>query len=203
MKQGVYRGEYRLVYVTPEYITTDSNFLPSLSKSANLVLVAIDEAHCVSQWGHDFRSSYRELNCIRRSCPNTPIVALTATATPLVRKDICFLLKLQNAVVRCTGFDRPNLFLEVKNKVSVEVDILPLMIASTSSNGLKTYSFDGPTVIYCPSKKKTEEVAERLASYGVVCEAYHAGQGVARRKKTHHRFIRDELQVCNEKLLTF
>ena len=192
----VLEGTYRLVYVTPEYITTNENFLQELNRNVQLTLVAIDEAHCVSQWGHDFRSSYRQLDFIRKVVPNVPIITLTATATPIVRNDICLNLKLKNPIVRCTGFDRKNLYLCVRNKTAIMNDLIPLM-TEEFEYGQKKYNFDGTTIIYCPTKKKTEEVASALLSYGIKCETYHAGLSFSRRKKTHYKFIRDELDVSS------
>lgn len=193
-KAGVLRGEYRVVYLTPEYASLDTEFLARVQTSVGLTLVAIDEAHCVSQWGHDFRSSYRSLGCIRDKLPEVPIVALTATATPVVRKDICQSLKLKNASYVCTGFDRPNLYFEVSRKSSsIKDDFKPLLIRTGDRTKIE-YSFDGPTIVYCPTKKATETVARELLGLGVNCEYYHAGISNKERKRVHHLFIRDEIQ---------
>ncbi|XP_012558515.2 bifunctional 3'-5' exonuclease/ATP-dependent helicase WRN isoform X1 [Hydra vulgaris] len=188
----VFDGYYRLVYVTPEYITNSESFLKDLDKKLGLTLVAIDEAHCVSQWGHDFRLSYRKLHLIRKLIPSVPIIALTATATPLVRNDICNNLLMRKAIIRCTGFDRKNLYLEVRNKVSAHHDLTSLMIEE-NLNGVRKYRFCGTTIVYCPTKKKVEEIANTLIGFGLTCEPYHAGLTLPQRKKTHNKFIRDEL----------
>lgn len=194
VKAGILRGEYRVVYLTPEYVSLDTGFLAYVQKSVGLTLVAIDEAHCVSQWGHDFRSSYRSLGCIRDKLPQVPIVALTATATPTVRRDICQSLRLRNAAFVCTGFDRPNLYFEVERKSgSIKDDLKPLLIRSADRSKIE-YSFDGPTIVYCPTKKTTETVARELQGLGVRCEYYHAGLAPRERRKVHHLFIRDEIQ---------
>lgn len=193
-KAGVLRGEYRVVYLTPEYASLDTGFLAQVQNSVGLTLVAIDEAHCVSQWGHDFRSSYRSLGCIRDKLPDVPIVALTATATPVVRKDICQSLKLRNASFVCTGFDRPNLYFEVLRKSgSIRGDFQPLLIRTVDRTKIE-YSFDGPTIVYCPTKKATEHVSRELCALGVSCEYYHAGLSNKERRRVHHLFIRDEIQ---------
>ena len=196
VKNDMFDGKYRLVYVTPEYITKAEDFLTTLHKQVGITLVAIDEAHCVSQWGHDFRSSYRQLDCIKKHLRNVPVMALTATATPIVRNDICVNLKLNSAAMRCTGFNRPNLFLEVHNKTNMRNDLLSLLYQEKSNGGTRYY-FDGTTIIYCPSKKSTEEVTDVLVSLGICCESYHAGLSAARRKSTHYKFIRDELDVSS------
>ncbi|EDO31052.1 predicted protein, partial [Nematostella vectensis] len=120
-----------------------------------------------------------------------PIVALTATATPDVRRDICLSLKLKTPSVVCTGFDRPNLYFEVHKKGdSVMEDLRPLLISD-----INKFSFAGPTIIYCPTKKTTEMIADALKANGILCEAYHAGMALKKRKSAHHKFIRDEIQV--------
>lgn len=194
VKAGVLSGQYRVVYLTPEYVSTDTTFLAQVQMSVGLTLVAIDEAHCVSQWGHDFRSSYRTLGCIRDKLPTVPIVALTATATPAVRRDICQSLKLRNPAFVCTGFDRPNLYFEVSRKSSsIKDDFRPLLIRTTDRNKIE-YCFDGPTIVYCPTKKATETVVSELHGLGVRCEFYHAGLSPKERKRVHHLFIRDNIQ---------
>lgn len=194
VKAGVLRGQYRMVYLTPEYVSSDTTFLAEIQKSVGLTLVAIDEAHCVSQWGHDFRFSYRSLGCIRDKLPTVPIVALTATATPVVRRDICESLKLKNAAFVCTGFDRPNLYFEVSRKSgSIKDDFRPLLITTADRSKIE-YSFDGPTIVYCPTKKATETVVSELSGLGVRCEFYHAGLSPGERKRVHHLFIRDNIQ---------
>ena len=146
-------GTYRLVYVTPEYITTRENFLQELNRNVQLTLVAIDEAHCVSQWGHDFRSSYRQLDFIRKVVPNVPIITLTATATPIVRNDICLNLKLKNPIVRCTGFDRKNLYLCVRNKTAIMNDLIPLM-TEEFEYGQKSITLMGQRLFIALLKRK-------------------------------------------------
>lgn len=192
VKNEVSKGMYQLVYVTPEYLCSSHSFLVNLSKSVNLVCIAIDEAHCVSQWGYDFRTSYQQLSFIKDVIPEIPVLALTATATPLVRKDICTNLKLCNPLIKCTSFDRENLYLEVRWKASIYGDMKSLMVVGRD-NKLR---FPGSTIIYCPTKKKTNEIMEVLQSLGISCEIYHAGLSLTRRKKCYTSFMKDEYDVC-------
>ncbi|CAL4094160.1 unnamed protein product, partial [Meganyctiphanes norvegica] len=190
--ENMYQGIYRVIYVTPEFADNCMNALQTLHKRVGITLFAVDEAHCVSQWGHDFRPSYRKLGNLRRTFPSVPILALTATATQQVRHDICNSLGLKNPEVSITNFDRPNLYLEVKHKNKcVKTDILPLMKRDEYGN----YVADGSTIIYCPTKKQTEEVATQLEGYGVECGIYHAGIATQKKRNTHEMFVRDKITV--------
>ena len=184
-------GKFNLVYVTPEYLCASETFLKQLDRNVNLVCVAIDEAHCVSQWGYDFRKSYQELKFIKNILPHIPVMALTATATPLVRQDICTNLELVNPLVKCTSFDRENLFLEITRKSSIYLDLKPLLVLGRDGKR----KFPGSTIIYCPTKKKTREIQDVLISFGVSCDIYHAGLSLKTRKLCHKRFMSDELDV--------
>ncbi|XP_055524633.1 bifunctional 3'-5' exonuclease/ATP-dependent helicase WRN-like isoform X2 [Wyeomyia smithii] len=152
-----------------------------------LVLIAIDEAHCLSKWGHDFRPAYRNLGIIRQICPRIPILAVTATATLNVREDIVNSLKLRNPQILCTGFDRPNLEFHVKMKGTLGVweDVRALLSKHT----------EGSIIIYCLTRKQTEEIVELLKSQRIECEPYHAGLNLSQRRNVHENFVRDRIQI--------
>ncbi|XP_074849936.1 bifunctional 3'-5' exonuclease/ATP-dependent helicase WRN isoform X2 [Carettochelys insculpta] len=187
----VKEGHYRVVYITPEFCSGNLSLLQKLDQTIGITLIAVDEAHCISEWGHDFRNSFRTLGSLKKALPLVPIVALTATASPSVREDIVRCLNLKNPLVTCTSFDRPNLYLEVRRKTGhILQDLKQFLIRKQSS----TYEFEGPTIVYCPSRKTTEQVAVELMKLNVSCGTYHAGMGIKARRDAHHRFMRDEVQ---------
>jgi Werner syndrome ATP-dependent helicase len=160
----IMKSEYRVVYVTPEYVSHSQSFIQEMDKRVGIVAVAVDEAHCVSQWGHDFRADYRELGKLRNVLPQVPFLALTATATPPVRRDICSSLHLRDPLISYTSFDRANLYLEVRSKSDdVLTDLKPLM-AATKAGKRVTYSFEGATIIYCPTRDTTSTIATLMKS---------------------------------------
>ncbi|XP_044274806.1 Werner syndrome ATP-dependent helicase isoform X2 [Varanus komodoensis] len=184
-------GHYRVVYVTPEFCSGNLLWLQELDQTIGITLIAVDEAHCISEWGHDFRNSFRSLGLLKRTLPKVPFVALTATASPSIRKDIVDCLNLKSPEVTCTSFDRPNLYLEVGRKSgNIIQDLQQFLIKKDTS----AYAFDGPTIIYCPSRKTTELVASELKKLKIVCKTYHAGMGIKARRDVQHRFMRDEIQ---------
>uniref|UniRef100_A0A1B0D8Z1 DNA 3'-5' helicase n=1 Tax=Phlebotomus papatasi TaxID=29031 RepID=A0A1B0D8Z1_PHLPP len=181
----VYQGEYRLVYMSPEYITNNQDVLIHLAPQ--LTLIAIDEAHCVSQWGHDFRPAFRELSCIRKVVPDIPILALTATATHRVRQDIVKILGLKDPNYSLSGFDRPNLSLEIHPRT----DTNPWSDIRKHLESVQGAS----VIIYCITRRHTEEVVNDLKRNKVDCEAYHAGLSTKRRSEVHQAFVRDRIKV--------
>ncbi|XP_010590770.2 bifunctional 3'-5' exonuclease/ATP-dependent helicase WRN isoform X1 [Loxodonta africana] len=184
-------GKYRIIYVTPEFCSGNLNLLQQLEANIGITLIAVDEAHCLSEWGHDFRNSFRALSSLKSTLPMVPIVALTATASSSIREDIVSCLKLKNPQITCTGFDRPNLYLEVGRKTgNILQDLIQFLIKKTSSS----WEFEGPTIIYCPSRKMTEQVTAELKKLNLACGTYHAGMGIKSRTEIHHRFMRDEIQ---------
>ena len=180
------RGELRLLYVAPERFA-DMTFMAAL-RSTRVGLLAIDEAHCISQWGHDFRPSYRDLGNVRPQLGSPPIVALTATADPRVRDDIVARLGLQDPAVLVAGFDRPNLrFDVVRVKSRAEK-------AERIAEKLRELR-DESAIVYCGTRKHVDELSETLRAEGIACSGYHAGMDAASRKRIQEAFAADRLQV--------
>ncbi len=181
--RSLHAGECRLLYVAPERLMLP-HFLETV-KGWNIARVAIDEAHCISEWGHDFRPEYRQLQTLRTHLPNVPIMALTATATERVRKDIVEQLALREPGRYVASFNRPNLFYRVLGKDGAFEQTLDFIKARKGESG----------IVYCQSRKTAERVAETLASSGVPALPYHAGLDAKVRSKNQERFIRDEVGV--------
>jgi ATP-dependent DNA helicase RecQ len=179
----LHAGELDLLYVAPERLMTDL-FIDRL-KTLPLALFAIDEAHCVSQWGHDFRPEYIALGRLRSLFPGVPLIALTATADEATRCDVVDKLGLREAPVFAAGFDRPNIRYTVVEKSTPAEQLLAFMRAHPGDSG----------IVYCLSRKRTEEVALRLAAAGVAAAAYHAGLPAAERTRVQDAFLRDQIEV--------
>ncbi|MEX2081475.1 MAG: ATP-dependent DNA helicase RecQ, partial [Dehalococcoidia bacterium] len=179
-------GEVRLLYVAPERFG-DGAFRSAL-RTLPVALLAIDEAHCISAWGHDFRPAYRELGGVRSLFGDPPIVALTATADPLVRDDIVARVQLRQASVHVAGFDRPNLRFDVA-RVRNQKEKLPLI-----AERLKALNGES-AIVYCATRKKTEDVTDGLQRLGIRCARYHAGMEDEDRRRAQDAFSRDSLRV--------
>ncbi|HOS98376.1 MAG TPA: ATP-dependent DNA helicase RecQ, partial [Deltaproteobacteria bacterium] len=179
----LHAGELDLLYIAPERLMSDE-FMARL-KDIPIALFAIDEAHCISQWGHDFRPEYLKLGRLRREFPGIPMIALTATAEPHTRRDILERLGLQKASCHVLGFDRPNIRYTVmeKNKPSAQL---------TAYLGSRP---DGAAIVYCLSRQRVEKVSALLRASGFHAAPYHAGLGASVRKMTQEAFIRDDVRV--------
>lgn len=179
------QGTIKLLYISPEKLLAELDYLLSHMK---ISLFAIDEAHCISQWGHDFRPEYTQLGILREKFPNTPIMALTATADKITRQDIIQQLKLHEAREFISSFDRPNLSLSVKRGYKAAEKMHFIL------NFIKARPFDAG-IIYCLSRKTTEKVAADLRKKGIQAAAYHAGLSNQERNQTQELFKNDQLLV--------
>ncbi|MFA5961551.1 MAG: DNA helicase RecQ [Parcubacteria group bacterium] len=176
-------GELKILYVAPERLALD--YFQAFLKTLKISLIAIDEAHCISEWGHDFRPDYRNLAKLRKLFPVVPVMALTATATDRVREDIVRQLEMQEARVFISSFNRPNLSYVVRPKKNAFLNLVNL---------LKKYQ-DRSVIIYCFSRKDTESIAANLKLEGFKAAAYHAGLENEKRRMTQEKFVRDEVQI--------
>jgi ATP-dependent DNA helicase RecQ len=184
VKEDVLSGKTKLLYVAPESLTKEDNV--EFLKSIKISFYAIDEAHCISEWGHDFRPEYRRIRPIMNEIGRAPIIALTATATTKVRDDIKKNLGIQDAPDFKSSFNRPNLYYEVRSKTKdVDKEIIKFIKANPGKSG----------IIYCLSRKKVEELAEILQTNEISAKAYHAGMDSAMRSQTQDDFIMEKIDV--------
>ena len=184
VKEDVLSGKTKLLYVAPESLTKEENV--EFLKSIKISFYAIDEAHCISEWGHDFRPEYRRIRPIMNEIGRAPIIALTATATTKVRDDIKKNLGIQDAPDFKSSFNRPNLYYEVRSKTKdVDKDIIKFIKANPGKSG----------IIYCLSRKKVEELAEILQTNEISAKAYHAGMDSVMRSQTQDDFIMEKIDV--------
>jgi ATP-dependent DNA helicase RecQ len=179
----LFRGEIRILYLSPERLLVDG-MLDTLEQ-LKLEFVAVDEAHCISSWGHDFRPEYRALKAVRARFPTVPMLALTASATERVRHDIVEMLELKNPRNFVASFNRPNLSYRIIPRLSPIKQILEVLDGFRDESG----------IIYCLSRARTESVAADLVKKGIKAEAYHAGLTSEERNKRQERFVKDETQV--------
>ncbi len=183
INEAIIAGDIRILFVSPEKISTKSFF--SLMQKARISLFAIDEAHCISTWGHQFRPEYRNLSVLKEKYPGTPIIALTATAVPEVRRDIINQLHLVNPKVYVGSFNRPNLFYDVR----VTPNIYRHITSDISSRR------NGTGIIYCHTRKETETLAKKLRNDGFSAAAYHAGLSDATRTRVQNAFNKGTTKV--------
>lgn len=183
VKDDLLSGVTKLLYVAPESLTKDETV--ALLRQIHISFYAIDEAHCISEWGHDFRPEYRHIRRIVDELGSAPIIALTATATPKVQADIQKNLCMMDAKVFKSSFNRPNLYYEVRDKVNVRKEMIKFIKENEGKSG----------IIYCLSRKKTEEIAEFLNVNGIKALPYHAGMDAATRAKNQDMFLMEEVDV--------
>ena len=183
VKKDVLSGKAKLLYVAPESLTKEENI--EFLKNIDISFYAIDEAHCISEWGHDFRPEYRRIRPIIDTIGRSPIIALTATATPKVQHDIQKNLSILDADVFKSSFNRPNLYYEVKSKQDVTKEIIKYIKNNLGKSG----------IIYCLSRKKVEEMAEVLKVNGIKALPYHAGMDSATRTLNQDKFLMEEADI--------
>jgi ATP-dependent DNA helicase RecQ len=184
---AIYNGEVKLLYLAPERLNQEfiTNFLVGLHQEIGIAGFAIDEAHCVSEWGHDFRPDYRKLSQLRHYFPKVPWLGLTATATDRVRQDIIKQLDLREPDIHIASFNRPNLYYEVRRKSTTPYKELLAQVKQSTGSG----------IIYCLSRKKVDELTTKLQHDGIKVLPYHAGLDSQTRTNNQNSFIRDDVQV--------
>ncbi len=179
--EDIHHAKIKLLYVAPESLS----LLENVINEKYISCIAIDEAHCISSWGHDFRPSYQQLGYLKSKLPNTPIIALTATADKATREDILNQLRIPNAKQSISSFDRKNIELEVRPADDRVSQIIKFIRSKPNEVG----------IVYCLSRKSTEQLAEKLQLNGIKASAYHAGLTFEKRNKTQEDFIFDKTQV--------
>lgn len=185
LRRACMEGKLKLLYISPEKLLAEANYL---LRDIHISLFAIDEAHCISQWGHDFRPEYTQMGILHQLFPQVPIIALTATADKITREDIIKQLHLNQPRIFISSFDRPNLSLTVKRGYQQKEKskaILDFIARHPGESG----------IIYCMSRSKTESVAQMLQKHGIRSAVYHAGLSPARRDEAQDDFINDRVQV--------
>ena len=179
------RGDVKLLYISPERLMTELRWMQTMLKVS---LFAIDEAHCISQWGHDFRPEYTQLGNLHEMFPNVPIMALTATADKITKADIIEQLHLKEPEIFISSFDRPNLSLDVRRGYTAKEKLRTIL------NLIRRHR-DESGIIYCLAKKTCEKLAEKLQKEGVSVGVYHAGLPTDERNRVQEDFINDRIQV--------
>ena len=184
VKADIMAGKTKLLYVAPESLTKEENV--DFLRHVKISFYAVDEAHCISEWGHDFRPEYRRIRPIINEIGKAPVIALTATATPKVKMDIQKNLGMMDATEFRSSFNRPNLYYEVRAKTAnVDKDIIKFIKQNEGKSG----------IIYCLSRKKVEELTEILLANGIKARAYHAGMDSATRNGNQDAFLKEDIDV--------
>ncbi|XP_024040236.1 mediator of RNA polymerase II transcription subunit 34 isoform X3 [Citrus clementina] len=187
-------GELKMLYVTPEKISKSKRFMSKLEKchhAGRLSLISIDEAHCCSQWGHDFRPDYKNLGILKTQFPDVPMMALTATATQKVQNDLMEMLHIRKCIKFVSTINRPNLFYMVREKSSVG----KVVIDEIAKYIQESYPNSESGIVYCFSRKECEQVAQELRQRGISADYYHADMDINAREKVHMRWSKNKLQV--------
>jgi len=179
VEDGLISGEYQIMYITPESLVNSHALIDKIYSEQGICMIAIDEAHCLSSYGFDFRPKYREIVKIRKLLSNVPVLAVTATATDKVIDDIKILMQMNNCESIKTSFDRPNLMINVKLQSQNTFEQIANIIKISN----------GPAIVYCLTKADTESIAEKLTEIGIETRAYHAGLGREERETTQEEFM--------------
>ena len=185
LRRACISGQLKLLYISPEKLLSEADYL---LRDMTLSLFAVDEAHCISQWGHDFRPEYARMGFLRNQFPNVPMIALTATADKITREDIVRQLQLRQPQIFISSFDRPNLSLSVKIGYQPKEKSKAIIDFITRHRGESG-------IVYCMSRSKTETVAQMLQKHGIRCGVYHAGLSARQRDETQDDFINDRIEV--------
>ncbi len=183
VKEDILSGKTKLLYVAPESLTKEENVL--FLNQINISFYAVDEAHCISEWGHDFRPEYRRIRPIINEIGHAPVIALTATATPKVQHDIQKSLGMANSLLFKSSFNRPNLYYEVRPKTAASKEIIKILKSNPGKSA----------IIYCLSRKKVEELAELLTVNGIKTVPYHAGMDATTRALNQDKFLMEDVDV--------
>ena len=185
LRRACISGQLKLLYISPEKLLSEADYL---LRDMTLSLFAVDEAHCISQWGHDFRPEYARMGFLRNQFPNVPMIALTATADKITKEDIVRQLQLRQPQIFISSFDRPNLSLSVKRGYQPKEKSKAIVDFITRHRGESG-------IVYCMSSRKTETVAQMLQKHGIRCGVYHAGLSARQRDETQDDFINDRIEV--------
>lgn len=183
VRKNVSEGRTKILYVAPESLAKEENV--AFLRSVKISFYAVDEAHCISEWGHDFRPEYRRIRPVIDTIGRAPIIALTATATPKVQSDILKTLGIPDAQVYKSSFNRPNLYYEIRDKVDAEKDIVRFIRSNPGKSG----------IVYCLSRRKVEEMAQFLCINGIKALPYHAGLDAKTRAENQDRFLMEDVDV--------